>query len=188
MQKLLLLLLCSFPYFAVAQNEDSLKCELAYWYKHPLEWKVYKLKLAQAKENYTKHLDSVQNYKAFRLKLQEEYDRIADRVERADSLAILYAAKKKAVLMAQNRRKHALTFKIQIQTARKHELDAYLLPNTNLSIEKMENGQKRYMIGNFKVYEEAQSLAEVLRDGEARTYIVAYKHGKRLQNFAQYLD
>ena len=43
------------------------------------------------------------------------------------------------------------------------------------------------MLGSFQVYEEAQALAEVLRNGGAKAYIVAYKNGHRIANFSAYL-
>ncbi len=171
-----------------AQTSDSTKQELAYWYKHPAEWKAHKNDLLKKKEFHKKQLDSAKSFQVFRHKLQETYDNIADRAEIADSLTLACIGQKTALLKQKSRDKHNLIFKIQIQLAKKHELDAYALPNTYLTIEKIDKGQKRYMLGKFNIYEEAQAFIEILRNNGATVYLVAYKNGHRVQNFAQYLD
>lgn len=183
-----LFLLFSINNTVFAQKTDSLKQELAYWYKHPNEWKAYKRALLQKQQDYQKHLDSVKSYKKFLHSLQLIYDGIADRVETADSLINLYTGQKQALLKQKKRNKHHLVFKIQVQLAKTHEIDVYALPNTMLTIEKIEKGQKRYMIGVFAIYEEVQSFAEILTNAGAKVYVVAYKNEHRLKNFAEYID
>ncbi len=170
-----------------AQTPDSTLKELAYWRKHPAEWKSYKATCLQKKQAHEAYLDSLRAYKDHRQKLQEFYDKIAERIERADSLLPLYEAQKKALIREKIRQKHNLTFKIQLQTAQKHEIDAFELPNTALTIEQAGK-QKRYLVGKFRHYEEAQAFTEVLRNAGASAYIVAYKNGIRLNDFSAYLD
>lgn len=170
-----------------AQSVDSLQKELAYWRKRPAEWKAYKTAHLEAKARQAQTLDSIQNHRVFLVKLQELYDTIAERTEKADSLIPLYEAQKKALLREKKRKKHHLTFKIQIQMVQKHELDAFALPHTTLSIEQIGKS-KRYLMGKFKHYEEAQAWVDVLVNGGASAYIVAYKNGERLSNFLEYLD
>lgn len=172
---------------AEAQSLDSLQKELAYFRKHPAAWKAYKISRLQEKENHAKQLENFQTHQTFRLKLQERYDEMAERNEQADSLLALYQVQKKAILSAKKRQKYKLSFKIQIQMAQKHELDAFALPHTALSIEQVGK-HKRYLVGKFERYEEAEALVEVMRNGGASVYIVAYKNGERLTDFSSYLD
>lgn len=172
---------------AEAQSLDSLQKELAYYRKHPTEWKAYKATCLREKQNHAKHLDSIQANQDMKYKLQELYDDFAGRKEQADSLITLYEAKKNALLSAKKRQKHKLIFKIQIQMAQKHELDAFALPHTALTIEHVGKS-KRYLVGKFRRYEEAEALVDVMRNGGASVYIVAYKNGERLADFSAYLD
>lgn len=183
-------LLCFYANYAFAQK--TIEQELAYWYKNPKEWKAYKQQVSQQilqqQQEQERHLESLKDQHKYRVKLQEMYDEILDRIDVADSLTRLYQGKKQAIHIAQKRNKHGLIFKIQIQLAQKHELDKFSRAYTNLTIEPTSNGKKRYLIGNFKIYEEAQALAEVLRNGGASAYLVAYKNGRRLDDFSEYLD
>lgn len=173
---------------AHGQTADSLKKELAYWYKHPAEWKTYKQQIAAQQANHAKHLDTLKSYQNFKEKLQEMYDLIADRAERADSLIATYTGIAEALRKKQTRQRHGLTFRIQIQTAKDNPIDKYATANTQLTIERASKTSKKYLIGEFKVYEEAQAWAEVLRNAGTPAYVVAYKKGQRLANFTAYLD
>jgi hypothetical protein len=169
-------------------QDEALKKELAYWLKNPAKWKAYKASVEAQKGNHARYLDSMKGITDFRVKLQEMYDEVADREEKADSLTALYLAQKKAIHTNKKRKQNQLIFKVQVQMASKHEIDKFVYARTALTIEPAGKDKKRYLIGSFRVYEEAQAFAEVLRNGGASAYLVAYKNGKRLQNFSEYID
>ncbi|TAH24773.1 MAG: Ezrin/radixin/moesin family protein [Cytophagales bacterium] len=72
-------------------------------------------------------------------------------------------------------------FKVQIGAFRNKDLTKYFQNNKNFSGEVDEDGTKKYTLGIFNEYWEADKFKKYLRDmGVKDAWIVSYKDGKRI--------
>ncbi len=74
-----------------------------------------------------------------------------------------------------------VVFKVQIGSFKNKDLTKYFENNKNFSGEVDEDGTKKYTLGIFKEYWEADKFKKYLRDmGVKDAWIVSYKDGKRV--------
>jgi intein/homing endonuclease len=72
-------------------------------------------------------------------------------------------------------------FKVQIGSFKNKDLTKYFQNNKNFSGEIDEDGAKKYTLGIFKEYWEADTFKKYLRDmGVKDAWIVSYKDGRRV--------
>ncbi|HEX8549401.1 MAG TPA: Ezrin/radixin/moesin family protein [Cytophagaceae bacterium] len=72
-------------------------------------------------------------------------------------------------------------YKVQIGTFKNKNLTSYFNNNPNFSGETDPDGSKRYTLGQFKDYWEADKFKHYLREmGVRDAWVVAYKNGKRV--------
>lgn len=72
-------------------------------------------------------------------------------------------------------------FKVQIGSFKNKDLTKYFQNNKNFSGEIDEDGAKKYTLGIFKEYWEADNFKKYLRDmGVKDAWIVSYKDGRRV--------
>jgi len=72
-------------------------------------------------------------------------------------------------------------YKVQIGTFKNKDLTTYFNNNPNFSGETDPDGSKRYTLGQFKDYWEADKFKHYLREmGVKDAWVVAYKNGKRV--------
>lgn len=72
-------------------------------------------------------------------------------------------------------------FKVQVGTFRNKDLSKYFENNANFSGEIDEDGAKKYTLGLFKDYWEADNFKKYMREmGVNDAWIVSYKDGKRV--------
>jgi hypothetical protein len=74
-----------------------------------------------------------------------------------------------------------VVFKVQVGSFRNKDLSKYFDNNPNFSGEVDKDGIKKYTLGNFSDYWEANSFKKALREmGVKDAWIVAYKNGERV--------
>ena len=74
-----------------------------------------------------------------------------------------------------------VVFKVQVGAFRNKDLAKYLDNNPNFSGDTDEDGARKYTLGYFKNYWEADNFKKYLREmGVADAWLVSYKDGKRV--------
>lgn len=74
-----------------------------------------------------------------------------------------------------------LTYKVQIGAFKNFDISKYFNNNQNFSGEIDDDGTKKYTIGEFKDYWEADKFKQFLREmGVKGAWVVAYNNGKRM--------
>lgn len=76
-------------------------------------------------------------------------------------------------------------YRIQIGAYSNGTLAQALQNQQNFEVEPIENGLKRYLVGKFTSYKEADKLVVKLRNIGAQAFIVGYLDGKRLGNLKE---
>jgi hypothetical protein len=73
-------------------------------------------------------------------------------------------------------------YKVQIGVFKNKDLSKYFENNPNFSGETDEDGSKKYTLGSFTSYWEAENFKKYLREmGVKDAWVVAYKNGKRVE-------
>jgi hypothetical protein len=87
----------------------------------------------------------------------------------------------KSAPLQQSAIKKGVVFKVQIGTFKNKDLSKYFENNKNFSGEVDEDGAKKYTLGQFSDYWEADNFKKYLREmGVKDAWVVAYKDKKRL--------
>ncbi len=76
-------------------------------------------------------------------------------------------------------------FRVQIGAYQNKYLSNVLKNQQNFFIENKDNQMKRYVLGKFTRYEEAQSFAQYLNQRGAVAFVVVYFTEKRLENIKE---
>ena len=78
-------------------------------------------------------------------------------------------------------------YRVQIGAYRNAEIAQTLQSTDNFEIEPIEseNGMKRYLVGKFTSFQEANKLVQKLRKTGAQAFAVGYLDGKRLGNLKE---
>lgn len=75
-----------------------------------------------------------------------------------------------------------VTYKVQIGAFKNRDLSKYFENNKNFSGEVDADGTKKYTLGAFPTYWEADNFKKYLREmGVTDAWVVAYKDGKRIE-------
>lgn len=75
-----------------------------------------------------------------------------------------------------------ITYKVQIGAFKNKDLSKYFENNKNFSGEVDTDGTKKYTLGAFPTYWEADNFKKYLREmGVSDAWVVAYKDGKRVE-------
>ena len=75
-----------------------------------------------------------------------------------------------------------IVYKVQIGAFKNKDLSKYFENNKNFSGEVDEDGTKKYTLGAFPTYWEADNFKKYLREmGVSDAWVVAYKDGKRIE-------
>jgi len=76
---------------------------------------------------------------------------------------------------------NGIVFKVQVGTFKNKDLSKYFENNKNFSGDTDEDGSKKYTLGNFTEYWEADNFKKYLREmGVKDAWLVAYKNGSRV--------
>ncbi|GAL87177.1 hypothetical protein MYP_4407 [Sporocytophaga myxococcoides] len=127
-------------------------------------------------------------------KLVEEKDALSAQVSQTASLKSEVDAKNKEIEQlkkslqsgggagsAKSKTVPGVVFKVQVGSFRNKDLSKYFDNNPNFSGEVDKDGIKKYTLGNFADYWEANTFKKALRDmGVKDAWIVAYKNGERV--------
>lgn len=85
------------------------------------------------------------------------------------------------VSMASSKGDNGIVFKVQIGAFRNKDLTKYFDNNPNFSGDVDADGQKKYTLGYFTDYWEANTFKKYLREmGVSDAWIVSYKDGRRV--------
>ncbi|NJL13818.1 MAG: SPOR domain-containing protein [Microscillaceae bacterium] len=76
-------------------------------------------------------------------------------------------------------------FRVQIGAYRNAKLATALAENTRFFIEDHPNQMKRFLLGNFTSYWEAQKLVDKLKKEGAQAFVVGYLNNTRLANLKE---
>lgn len=149
--------------------------------KNPVVWKQHKEQNRQLTQQVKTKINKLDS-------LKDHFDELADyeeeQLDKLDSLKTTYW------YIKGKKRKEAggIAFKIQIGVYKKHPLDRFQRrKNSFFSIDYLY-GKRKYMLGNFSSYGEAQKFNTLLKRMGANTYIVGYKKGRRVKSISSLID
>ncbi len=194
MKKLLsVIAIIAFAFCALDANAQMSKQEKKQWKKRikALSPEQYKTLLEQNKtlgsqvSSLQSELDGVDD------KIAEKDNQIATYQEQISDLRSQLSAAKQAAEANQNNagsnsgsgidENVGVVFKVQIGAFKNKDLTKFLKVGKNFTGEVDENGLKRYSLGVFKDYWEADTFKKYLREmGVKDAWIVSYKDGKRV--------
>jgi hypothetical protein len=177
---LLLLSLAHLP----AQNTDlapEFVIQLAKWREDLLSYQKWKAQITELKNELNARLQ-------YKTTLLNAFDSLADLADqqspKLDSLARVKRFLQKKYKPYQDN----VVFRIQIAVYRQHPIDDWLGKNSFVQIDQTEKDQKKYLLGNFRAYQEAKKLSNWLNKAGASTYVVGYKNNRRLNSISTYAD
>ncbi len=193
---LLVVLIASFTFQSFSQNDKALKKEWAKKMKEmdPLEFKqkmedyeATKSQLAAKSGELTTQEEKVKSLENDKLNHEQEIATLKEEIERLKSSTVKMPKEKgeKDIshnnLHRQNANTKGLVFKVQIGAFKIKNLTKYFDNNKNFSGEVDEDGTKKYTLGYFTDYWEADTFKKYLREmGVKDAWIVPYKDGQRL--------
>jgi len=194
MKKILVLLIIAFCFTVSFETSAQLSK------KETKEWKKRLKKLTP--ESYKKLLDDQKSLQSQVSSLRSELNKVDDRIAEKDDQIVDYQSRvadlrqelsraQKASAASKNvapsrdvggsiDENQGVVFKVQIGAFTKKDLSKYLDNAKNFSGEE-EGGVRKYTIGVFKDYWEADSFKKYLREmGVKDAWIVSYKDGQRV--------
>jgi hypothetical protein len=186
LQKLLLLSsLVAFSLFnGQAQNTDlspEFVIQLDKWRENLSDYQKWKDQITELKKELADRL-------AYKSTLLNAFDSLADLAEqqspKLDSLGRIKRFLEKKYKPYQDK----VVFKVQIAVYRQHPIDDWLNKNGFVQIDQTEKEQKKYLLGNFRAYQEAKKFSNWLNKAGASTYVVGYKNNRRLNSISTYAD
>lgn len=80
------------------------------------------------------------------------------------------------------------SYRVQVGAYFNSALAQALQAQQSFEIETMDNGMKRYLVGKFTSFNEANKFTEKLRQTGAQAFVVGYLDGKRLTNLKEMPD
>jgi len=116
------------------------------------------------------------------LNAKNELEEVKRTAEAAATTAPVNAPTEANEIVATKGSIKGVVYKVQIGSFRNRNLSKYIDNNPNFSGETDPDGAKKYTLGYFKDYWEADNFKKYLREmGVKDAWIVAYKDGKRVQ-------
>jgi hypothetical protein len=176
------------------EEQKRLQAELKALAKQP-----EKLKALKAESEELMVTENVRNAQFInlnaKLKQQEtdikKLDETVARAE-ADKNSPILKSPQEGNVINKNNTKSLAMFRVQIGAYLSPQLAQSLQVKEGFEIEPMDNGMKRYLIGYFVSFQEAQVFKERLVRLGAQAYTVGYLNGKRVENLkdmpTQYLQ
>lgn len=130
-------------------------------------------------ESQNKKLSSdVEDYKRA---AKEAADKLASEKIKQDSIGNATGNSVDTYGMYSRGAKSDLIYKVQIGAFKKFDITKYFNNNQNFSGEIDDDGTKKYTLGQFPDYWEADKFKQFLREmGVGGAWVVAYKNGKRV--------
>jgi DNA repair exonuclease SbcCD ATPase subunit len=185
MRKIIFIVLALVGVYFAASAQMS-KEEQKEWAKRlkALTPEQYK-KLVQDKEALSQEVESLKNDKA---KLnadlvvkQQEIDNLKKQMEQQQAQASQKPAGGSAAGTTSVASAKGVVYKVQIGAFKNKDLSKYFNNNKNFSGEIDPDGTKKYTLGSFTDYWEADNFKKYLREmGVKDAWVVAYKDGKRI--------
>lgn len=150
------------------------------------EW-AHKIK-ALTPASYKQLVDEKSAVETIALKLKQENDvlkaQVSDLNSKLKEAQAAQAARKEDVSAAPTNTMAApgVVYKVQIGAFKNKDLSKYFENNKNFSGEVDADGTKKYTLGAFPTYWEADNFKKYLREmGVKDAWVVAYKDGKRVE-------
>jgi len=193
---LLLLTMClSFQYSFAQKMTKEEKAEEKEWAKKmktlkPLDYKRMveeKGQLEQTAQEATANLETCNSAQAAKdeeiLKLRANVDTLQAQVSAAPAQTVVSKSGKQSKSQSSmaSTAKPGLIFKVQIGSFRNKDLTKYFNNTKNFSGEVDADGTKKYTLGEFTEYWEADNFKKYLREmGVKDAWVVSYKDGNRI--------
>lgn len=190
----LLLLMClSFHYVSAQKLTKEEKAEEKAWAKKmktlkPLDYKRMveeKGQLEQAALDAKSELERCNGTQSAKdeeiLKLRATVDTLQSQVASAPAVVSTSKTAKQGKSQTASTAKPGLVFKVQIGSFRNKDLTKYFNNTKNFSGDVDADGAKKYTLGEFTEYWEADNFKKYLREmGVKDAWVVSYKDGNRI--------
>ncbi|TAE74943.1 MAG: hypothetical protein EAZ85_03645 [Bacteroidetes bacterium] len=170
------------------EEEKALKNEIRDLMKNPEKYQKMK---AQDDDVTIKIREDVKKILLEQTKLKEAQQTLNASIEVEKSLLAKFPKKESKKLTTTNNITNEkvipppVIFRVQIGAYQNQYLAKLLTNQSNFLVEDKDAQMKRYVLGRFTKYEEAQAFAQFLNQRGAISFVVAYFTEKRMENIKE---